>query len=171
MSVFEAGWYTRDMSRVHPGQEPFDPSRKGDGGPVPRDELAEKLRGNDPDDALDHIGLPLRVPAPAADERIASSWQLEKRRGMARIHISVGEAARDFTSLLAHVRAGVEVVIENGSQPVAVMHTPAPPRRSIEECIALLPEDSPATIDEDFASDVEEAVAAHREPLNPPAWD
>ena len=40
-----------------------------------------------------------------------------------------------------------------------------------EECIALLPADSPATIDEDFASDVAAAVAAHREPLNPPAWD
>ena len=90
---------------------------------------------------------------------------------MAKIHISVGEAARDFASLLAHVRAGAEVVIENGSQPVAVMHTPAPPCRSIEECIALLPEDSPATIDEAFASDVEEAVAAHREALKPPAWD
>jgi hypothetical protein len=35
----------------------------------------------------------------------------------------------------------------------------------------LLPEDSPATIDEDFARDVAEAVATHREPLNPPAWD
>src|SRR5260370_535566 len=45
------------------------------------------------------------------------------------------------------------------------------PRRSIAECIAMLPEDSSATIDEDFARDVEEAVAAHREPLNPPAWD
>jgi hypothetical protein len=54
---------------------------------------------------------------------------------------------------------------------VAVLRTPAPPRRSIEECIALLPEDSTATIDEDFARDVQEAVAAHREPLNPPAWD
>jgi hypothetical protein len=36
--------------------------------------------------------------------------------------------------------------------------TPAPPRRSIEECIALLPADSPATIDEDFAGDVAAAV-------------
>jgi antitoxin (DNA-binding transcriptional repressor) of toxin-antitoxin stability system len=90
---------------------------------------------------------------------------------MVTIHISVGEAARDFASVLAHVRAGAEVVIENGSEPVAVMHTPVPPRRSIEECIALLPEDSTATIDEDFARDVEEAVAAHREPLNPSAWD
>jgi hypothetical protein len=47
----------------------------------------------------------------------------------------------------------------------------APSRRSIEECIALLPEDSPPTIDENFARDVEEAVAAHREPMNPPASD
>ena len=90
---------------------------------------------------------------------------------MATIHISAAEAARDFTALLAHVRAGAEVIIEDGSLTVAVLHTPAPPRRSIEECIALLPEDSPATIDEDFARDVADAAAAHREPLNPPEWD
>jgi len=63
------------------------------------------------------------------------------------------------------------VINEEGSLTVAVLHTPAPPRRCIEECIAVLPEDSPATIDEDFARDVAEAVATHREPLNPPAWD
>ena len=90
---------------------------------------------------------------------------------MATIHISATEAARDFAGLLARVRAGAEVVIEDGPLTVAVLHAPTPPRRSIEECIALWPEDSPATIDEDFARDVEEAVAAHREPLNPPAWD
>jgi antitoxin (DNA-binding transcriptional repressor) of toxin-antitoxin stability system len=90
---------------------------------------------------------------------------------MATIHISATEAARDFAELLARVRAGAEVVIEDGPLTVAVLHAPTPPRRSIEECIALLPEDSPATIDEDFARDVEGAVAAHREPLNPPAWD
>ena len=90
---------------------------------------------------------------------------------MAVIHISEAEAARDFAGLLARVRAGAKIVIENGAHPVAVLRTPAPPRRSIEECIALLPENSPAMIDEDFARDVEEAVAAHREPLNPLAWD
>jgi hypothetical protein len=36
--------------------------------------------------------------------------------------------------------------------------TPVPPLRSIEECIALLPADSPATIDEDFADDVTAAA-------------
>jgi len=90
---------------------------------------------------------------------------------MATIHISEAEAARDFAGLMARVRAGAEVVIEDGPLTVAVLHAPAPPSRSIEECIALLSEGSPAIIDEDFASDVAEAVAAHREPLNPPAWD
>ncbi len=90
---------------------------------------------------------------------------------MATIHISEAEAARDFVGLLARVRAGVEIVIESDTHPVAIIRTPAPLRRSIEECIALLPEGSSATIDEDFARDVEAAVAAHREPLNPPAWD
>jgi prevent-host-death family protein len=90
---------------------------------------------------------------------------------MATFHISEAEATRDFADLLARVRAGAEVVIESNAYPIAVLHTPAPPRRSIEECIALLPADSPATIDEDFAGDVAAAVAAHREPLNPPAWD
>ena len=59
---------------------------------------------------------------------------------MATIHISATEAARDVAGLLARVRAGAEVVIEDGPLTVAVLHTPAPPRRSIEECIALLPE-------------------------------
>ena len=90
---------------------------------------------------------------------------------MATFHVSEAEAARDFTELLARVRAGAEIVIESGSSPIAVLRMPVPPRRSIEECIALLPADSPAIIDEDFASDVAAAVAAHREPLDPPSWD
>jgi antitoxin (DNA-binding transcriptional repressor) of toxin-antitoxin stability system len=85
---------------------------------------------------------------------------------MATFHISEAEASRDFAGLIARVRAGAEVVIDSGAYPVAVLHTPAPPRRSIEECIALLPADSQATIGEAFASDVAAALAAHRETLN-----
>lgn len=52
------------------------------------------------------------------------------------------------------------------------MIRPAEPvRRKISECIARIPADSTATIDADFAKDVEAAVAAHREPLEPPTWD
>ena len=87
------------------------------------------------------------------------------------IHVSEAEAAGDFAGLLARVRAGAEVVIDNGKEPVAVIRAPAPPRRSISECIALLPADSTATVDPDFAKDVKAAVEVHREPLEPPAWD
>lgn len=75
------------------------------------------------------------------------------------IHISEKEAtATNVATLLAHVRAGAEVVIENGKQPVAVVHPAEPVRRTISECIALLPEDSTATIDADFAKDVAAAI-------------
>lgn len=88
------------------------------------------------------------------------------------IHISEKEAATtNVGTLLAHVRAGGEVVIENGKRPVAVVRPAEPVRRTISECIALLPEDSTATIDADFAKDVAAAIESHREPLNPPAWD
>ena len=87
------------------------------------------------------------------------------------IHISAAEAASDFASLLDRVRTGAEIVIEHDARPVAVLHAAEPVRRTISECIALLPEDSTATIDADFAKDVEAAVESHREPLNPPAWD
>lgn len=90
---------------------------------------------------------------------------------MATFHISEAEAARDFAALLARVRAGAEVVIEEDSRPVAVLRSPDPPRRRIEECIALLPEDSTLVMGEDFARDVEEAINSHREPLDPPSWD
>jgi antitoxin (DNA-binding transcriptional repressor) of toxin-antitoxin stability system len=84
------------------------------------------------------------------------------------IHVSEAEAAGNFAGILARVRAGAEVVIESEKVPIAVIHAPVPPRRSISECIALLPGDS---IDTDFARDLEAAVESHRERLEPPAWD
>jgi antitoxin (DNA-binding transcriptional repressor) of toxin-antitoxin stability system len=88
------------------------------------------------------------------------------------IHISEADAAAtNLATLLARVRAGAEIVIESDARPVAVLHAVDPVRRTISECIALLPEDSTATIDRDFAKDVAVAVESHREPLNPPAWD
>lgn len=87
------------------------------------------------------------------------------------IHLSEAEAVSDFSSLLARVRAGIEVVIEHNARPVAVLHGAEPVRRTISECVALLPENSTATIDPDFAKDVEAAVKSHHEPLTGPAWD
>lgn len=87
------------------------------------------------------------------------------------IHISEAEAANDFASLLARVRAGAEIIIEDNDLPVAVPRAPAPVGRTISECLAFLPEESAATIDPDFANDVEAAIESHREPLEPPAWE
>jgi antitoxin (DNA-binding transcriptional repressor) of toxin-antitoxin stability system len=95
---------------------------------------------------------------------------------MARIRISEAEAAHDFGAVMTRVRAGAEVVIEAGTLPVAVIHTPTDPsRRSISECIALAKKHEEETgkapiLDSDFASDVEEIVR-DRKPWNPPAWD
>jgi antitoxin (DNA-binding transcriptional repressor) of toxin-antitoxin stability system len=84
------------------------------------------------------------------------------------IHISEAEAASNFASLITRVSAGAEIVIEKDKQPIAVLHPAGPVRRTLSECIALLPEDSTATIDPDFSRDVEAAVASLRDPLNPP---
>jgi prevent-host-death family protein len=88
------------------------------------------------------------------------------------IHISDAEAASDFASLLDRVRAGAEIVIEHDARPVAVVRPAEPHVRLLSESLRLAREHgSTATLDPDFAKDVEAAVDSHREPLNPPAWD
>lgn len=76
-----------------------------------------------------------------------------------------------FATLLATVRAGAEIIIENEAQPVAILRPIDPVRRRISECIALLQNDSTATVDADFHKDVDSAVESQRDVLNPPAWD
>jgi antitoxin (DNA-binding transcriptional repressor) of toxin-antitoxin stability system len=90
------------------------------------------------------------------------------------IHISEKEAAAtNVATLLAHVRAGAEVVIEDGARPVAVLRSAEPqPGRLLSESIALAEaHGSTVTLDGDFGRDLEEIINSHREPLNPPAWD
>lgn len=102
-------------------------------------------------------------------------WRYNRVMADRVIHISEAEAASDFASVLARVRAGAEVVIEtvDGKLPVAVVHSPVPARRTISECIALAKKHEEETgespvLDPDFAADVEEIVA-NRKPWNPPA--
>ena len=88
------------------------------------------------------------------------------------IHISEAEAASNFASLMAHVRAGAEVIIESDAKPVAVVHPAEPTVRLLSESLRLAREHgSTATLDADFARDVEAAIESHREPLSPPACD
>jgi antitoxin (DNA-binding transcriptional repressor) of toxin-antitoxin stability system len=86
--------------------------------------------------------------------------------------VSEAEATRDFASLLARVREGAEVVIKDGTRPVAVVRPAEPHVRLLSESLRLAREHgSTATPDENFAKDVAAAIESHREPLKPPAWD
>jgi antitoxin (DNA-binding transcriptional repressor) of toxin-antitoxin stability system len=73
---------------------------------------------------------------------------------MAVLHITEAELARDVPALLEMVRTGAEVIVEQDHQPVAVLRSAAPPRRKVSEVLSLMPKESTATMDADFASDI-----------------
>jgi antitoxin (DNA-binding transcriptional repressor) of toxin-antitoxin stability system len=87
------------------------------------------------------------------------------------LHISESDLTRDIRAILRRVETGSEVIVERDARPVAVIRPAEPVRRRISECVALMPADSTGTIDPEFAKDVDAAIAAHREPLEPPVWD
>jgi len=94
---------------------------------------------------------------------------------MATIHISEADAARDFAGLMAKVRSGVEIVIENGSHPPAILRSEFPAARTISESIEIarklrLETGEAPVLDADFAEDVAEIIR-NRRPWTPPAWD
>jgi antitoxin (DNA-binding transcriptional repressor) of toxin-antitoxin stability system len=80
-------------------------------------------------------------------------------------HISEAEAASDFASLLARLRAGAEVVIEHDARPVAIVLSAEPSIRLLSESLRLAREHgSRATLDEGFARDVEAAIERPHSP-------
>lgn len=90
------------------------------------------------------------------------------------LHISEADAVRDLATVLQSVQTGMEVIIERDEQPLAVIRTAAPARRTISECIALgetheKESGQAPVLDPDFASDVED-IARNRKPWNPPTW-
>jgi antitoxin (DNA-binding transcriptional repressor) of toxin-antitoxin stability system len=90
---------------------------------------------------------------------------------MGQVHMSEAELARDIASVLDRVQSGAEIVIERNALPVAVLRAAEPKRRKLSEIVASLSEQSTATIDPDFAADVQTFIDRHREPLHPPEWD
>jgi antitoxin (DNA-binding transcriptional repressor) of toxin-antitoxin stability system len=91
---------------------------------------------------------------------------------MAQVHMTEAEVARDLHGVLDKVQQGVEVVVEQNHRPIAVIRSPLPERRLLSECIALAEAGaSSATLDESFAADVEEGIAARSRPWKPPIWE
>ncbi|HTS46963.1 MAG TPA: hypothetical protein VMH05_03410 [Bryobacteraceae bacterium] len=90
---------------------------------------------------------------------------------MAQVHMSESEVAKNFAAALEKVRQGAEVIVELDHRPVAVITAVKGPGRPIDECIAIAKaRGSTATLDEDFAKDLEEIIA-QRQPLDTSAWD
>jgi hypothetical protein len=90
---------------------------------------------------------------------------------MAQVHMTEAELARNLHAVLEKVRQGVGVVVEQDRQPIAILRASDPPSRRVAEVLALIPRDSTAIMDGDFARDVQAAIDSHREPLEPLAWD
>jgi antitoxin (DNA-binding transcriptional repressor) of toxin-antitoxin stability system len=91
---------------------------------------------------------------------------------MAIVHMSEADVVRDIAAVLAQVRQGVEVVVEQDHHAVAVIKPSQPAGRMVSEVIAHLEaRGSDAVVDEEFARDVEEGIKAQRQPWSPPSWD
>ena len=94
---------------------------------------------------------------------------------MATIHISEAEAARDFAGLMARVRAGVEVVIDDASPAVKLSIVAEPRGRLLSESFALAEAHAKElgyepVMDAEFAADMEEIIR-NRKPRDTSAWN
>ena len=89
------------------------------------------------------------------------------------IHVQKAEAISDIALLLDRAFEGTAVVIQEGAESVKLVPpaTGGPGRLLSESLAHARTLHGTATLDPDFAADVQAAVAAHREPLHPPAWD
>jgi hypothetical protein len=79
----------------------------------------------------------------------------------------------DMMTVLEKVQQGSEVIVEREDhRPVAVIRSPHRSGRPITEILREAKQrNSTVTLDEDFGKDLEEIIASHRQPWNPPSWD
>lgn len=82
--------------------------------------------------------------------------------------MSEAEVVKDIASVLAKVRQGSEIVIEQNHTPIAVIKPSTPAGRPISEVIAeLKARGSQAIIDDEFARDIEAGIERNRQPWTP----
>ncbi len=82
------------------------------------------------------------------------------------------EVARDLHAVLEEVQRGVEVVIEEGYRPIAVLRSPQPVGRSIDEIVHDAETGNlEVTLDDEFGNDLEQIIATHRQQTWTPSLD
>ncbi len=91
---------------------------------------------------------------------------------MATLHMSEAEVVKHIAAVLAKVRQGSEIVIEQGNRPVAVIKPSAPGGRMISKVISdLRARGSNSVVDDSFAEDIEEGIKIDRQPWTPLTWE
>jgi len=92
---------------------------------------------------------------------------------MMTVRITEAELARDLHAILEKVQQGSEVIIEREDhRPVEVIRSPHRSGRPITEILREAKQrNSTVTLDEDLGKDLEEIIASHQHPWNPPSWD
>ncbi len=85
-------------------------------------------------------------------------------KGMATVGMTHSEVSNNFAAVLENIRNGVEVVVEQGHRPVALIRSPKRSGRPISECIASAKTSgSKVTLDGGFARQIcsrQEAASA-----------
>jgi hypothetical protein len=71
------------------------------------------------------------------------------------------------------VEHGSEVIIEREDhRPLAVISSPPRSGRPIADILReALQRNSTVTLDEGFGKDLQQIIASHQQPWNPPSWD
>ena len=89
---------------------------------------------------------------------------------MEHIDMTEAEVVECIQAVLEKVRQGAEIVVRQGDRAVAIIKPVKGPGRPIDECIALAKaRGSGATLDEDFARDLDEIIA-NRRPIDTSVW-
>ncbi len=90
----------------------------------------------------------------------------------ATVHMNEAEVVNNFSAVLKKVQDGIEVVIEQQQQPVAVLRAPSVEGRLLSECTAIAEARmSNATLDDGFTKDVEEGIHLRSKRWTPPSWE
>lgn len=87
--------------------------------------------------------------------------------------ISESELVRDVRAVLARAETGHEIIIERDDhRPIAVISAPRRSGRAIVEVLAeARSRKSSGILDGEFGKDMEEIIAGHSQPWNPPSWE
>jgi antitoxin (DNA-binding transcriptional repressor) of toxin-antitoxin stability system len=92
--------------------------------------------------------------------------------GLMTVHMTDQEVAKNFSAVLAKIREGAEVIVEQDHRPVALIRSPKRSGRRLSECIASAKASgSRVTLDGGFGRDVEEGIKERQLRWNPPSWE